>query len=180
MKRILFPLFLFIIFMFGCLTYETAEIRIIFNENSQNEGIIEVTYTNIESSEALLEDQQKDFNELIEHYQGDQFLLDQVSDGIYIKERELFEKNGKLIGKYSGIFRNLKFDNEELKTVNDEYIMLMDEDDEIVETNGKIVKSEKNIFISWPKTKKELYWKVKINGDPQTYSLVEMFREWKK
>lgn len=179
MKKILFPLIIFLVFIYGCLTYETAEIRIVFNENSGNEGIIEVIYTNIETGEALLKDQQKDFQELIEHFQGDQFLLDQISDGIYIKNRELFEKNGKLIGKYRGIFRNLKFDDEALKTANDEYIMLMDDSDEVIETNGKIVKSEKNVFISWPKTQKELYWKVKMQGEPQTFSLLEMFRDWK-
>ena len=181
MKRlIIFPLIIFLIFIYGCLTYETAEVRIVFNENSNNEGTIEITYTNLESGEALLKDQQKDFEELIKYYQGDQFLLDQMADDIYIKKRELFEKNGKLIGKYSGIFRNLKFDNEPLMTLNDEYIMVMDDDDEVAETNGKVVKSEKNVFISWPKTQKELYWKVKMKGEPQTYSLLEMFRKWKE
>ena len=180
MKRlIVFSLIILLVLIYGCLTYETAEVRIVFNENSNNEGIIEVTYTNIESSEALLKDQQEDFDDLIDYYQGDQFLLDQMADDIYIKKRQLFEKDGKIVGKYSGIFRNLKFDNEPLKTKNDEYIMLMDDSDEVVETNGKIIKSEKNVFLSWPKTQKELYWKVKMKGDHQTYSLLEMYREWK-
>lgn len=174
------PFIVLLIILCGCLTYETAEIRIVFNENSMNEGIIEVVYTDIESGEALLKDQIKDFEELIEHFQGDQFLLDQISDGIYIKKRELKEINGKLVGKYSGIFRNLSFDSEPLKTVNDEFIILMDEDDEVVDTNGKIIKSEKNVFISWPKTQTELYWKVKMKRSPQTTSLLDFFRKWKK
>ena len=172
--------FILLLLIFGCLTFETAEIRIKFNENSRTEGTIEITYTNIETGEALLKDQKHDFDELIEYYQGDSFLLDQLSDGIYIKERELKEENGKLIGKYKGIFRNFKFDNEPLKTMNDEFIMLMDKDDEVIETNGKIVKSEKNIFITWPKEQKELYWKLKMTGEPKTTSLLGMFREWKE
>ena len=83
------------------------------------------------------------------------------------------------IGKYIGIFRNLKFDNDPLKLVNDEFIVLIDESDELVETNGKIVKSEKNVFISWSKTQKELYWKLKMKREAHTTSLLEMFREWK-
>ena len=180
MKKLIqfFPI-VFLLFIFGCLTFETAEIRIVFNDNSQTEGTIEVTYSNIQTGEALLKDQVDDFNDLIEYYREDGFLLDQISDGIYIKKRDLFEENGKLVGKYIGIFRNLKFDNDPLKLVNDEFIVLMDESDELVETNGKIVKSEKNVFISWPKTQKELYWKLKMKREAHTTSLLEMFREWK-
>ena len=55
MKRlIVFPLIILFVFIYGCLTYETAEIRIVFNENSNNEGTIEVTYSNIESGEPLI------------------------------------------------------------------------------------------------------------------------------
>jgi hypothetical protein len=152
---------------------------LIFNENSTNEGTIEVIYTNIQSSESESEKQLEDFDILIKYFQDDQFLLDQLSDGIYVKDRKLFEHNGQLTGRYDGIFRNLKFDNEELKMANDEYIILIDDDHEIVETNGTIVKSEKNILISWPKTQKELYWKVKIKEKFQAYSLLKLFRNWK-
>ncbi len=181
MKKLMqfFPI-VFLLFIFSCLTFETAEFRIKFNENSMTDGTIEVIYSNIQTGEALLKDQQKDFKELVKHYQDDQFLLDQMTDGVYVKERELFEENGKLIGKYNGIFRNFKFDNDPLKLVNDEFILLMDADDEVVETNGKIIKSEKNIFISWPKDQKELYWKIKMTNDPKSTSLLDMFREWKE
>jgi hypothetical protein len=180
-KLILFFPIVFLLFIFGCLTFETAEFRIVFNENSITNGTIEVIYSKLESSEAMQNGQQKDFDELIRHYQGDQFLLDQMSDGVYIKNRELYEKNGILIGKYQGIFRNLILDNEPLKTNNDEFVLLIEsESNEIIETNGKIIKSEKNVFISWPKTQKELYWKSKMKGDPKTSSLLDMFREWKE
>ena len=52
-------------------TSNITHVRIVFNENSNNEGTIEVTYTNIETGEALLKDQQKDFQDLIDYYQGD-------------------------------------------------------------------------------------------------------------
>jgi hypothetical protein len=180
-KIIQFSPIVFLIFVLGCLTFKTVEFRIVFNENSHTDGTIEVIYNNIQSSEAELNGQQKDFDELIRHYQGDQFLLDQMSEGIYIKNRELFEKNGILTGKYSGIFRNIKMDNESLKSNNDEILLLINsESNEIIETNGKIIKSEKNVFISWPKAQKELYWKVKMKGNQQTASLVQMFQEWKE
>ncbi|MFC2088219.1 hypothetical protein ACFLSX_01330 [Calditrichota bacterium] len=179
-KLIFFTLIILVLIISGCLTYQTAEFRLRFNDNSRTEGTIEAVYYNIETSEVILKDQQQDFRELIEHYQGDKFLLDNISDGIYIKERELYEKNGILIGGYKGIFRNLKFDNEPLKFTNDEFMMIIDtENDDIIETNGKIIKSEKNIIITWPKDQKELYWKLKMTGDPTTYSLIDMFREWK-
>ena len=47
----------------------------------------------------LLFAQKKDFIELIELLFGDDFLLDNIEEGIYIKNRELYEKNGQLIAK---------------------------------------------------------------------------------
>ncbi len=181
MKKLVFIPIIILLIISGCLTYETAEIRITFNENSHTDGTIEVIYSNIRTSEAELTDQKKDFEELIGHYISDKFLLDNMADGVYVKERELFEKNGILIGKYSGIFRNFKFDNEPLKSSNEEYIILIDaESDGLVETNGKVVKSEKNIIISWPIDQKELYWKLKMTDGNEINPLVDMFRKWKE
>lgn len=182
MKNVIYySLIVIIIILSGCLTYQVAEIRLTFNENSRSEGKIEVVYYDIQSSEALLKDQQQDFRELIENYQSDKFLLDNMSDGVYIQKRELLEKNGILIGGYKGIFRNIKFDNEPLKYTNEEFMLLIDTDGkEVIDTNGEIVSSGKNIILTWPKDQKELYWKLKMKGEPETFSLLEMFREWKK
>ena len=181
MKKIL-PLLsiVFLIFIFGCLTFETIEIRIVFNENSSNQGKIDVIYSGIASTEEGLEKRQKDFEELIQLLEDDQFLLDQLTEGVYVKNRKLYEEHGKIIGKYSGIFANLKFDDNALKTANDEFLFMINRDQTVIETNGKIVKSDNNVFISWPMSQKELYWKVKMKGDSKTNSLLEMFRQWKE
>ncbi len=104
-----------------------------------------------------------------------------MDDGVYVKECELFEKNGILNGRYSCIYRYFKFDNELLRYSNEEDIILIEaESDGLEETNGKVVKSKKNIIISWQKNKKELYWKLKMTDGNEINPLVDMFRKWKE
>jgi hypothetical protein len=109
-------------------------------------------------------------------------LLDQVDEGIYVKKRELYEKEGKLIGIYSGIFQNLKIDDNDIKTRNDErYILLDIEPDMKIETNGKVYRSENNALLVWPLDKKKLKIKKTIlDYDNVGYPILEYFKNWKE
>ncbi|MEE9118392.1 MAG: hypothetical protein V3U02_07345, partial [Calditrichia bacterium] len=107
MKTLLFIfLFLIVIFVNSCLTYHMVEYTIEFADKFDS-GKITVTYTDIRSSETEEEKQKADFDELIQLYQEDKFLLDQVEEGVYVQERQLYEKDGAIIGSYSGIFQKV-------------------------------------------------------------------------
>jgi len=164
----------------SCLTYHIVEYTIDFTENF-NSGIITVTYTDIRSSETEVEKQKEDFDDLIELYRENLFLLDQLDEGIYVKERKLYEKDGLIIGKYSGIFQKLKIDDSELRVRNDErYILLDISETEKIETNGKIYRSENNALLVWPKDQKQLKIKKIIQDyDKKGYSIIEYYKIWK-
>jgi len=130
---------------------------------------------------------QKDFAELLEMYEGDNLLLDEAGRGVYVKERKLFEKNNRLHASYKGVFRNYAVDEgEELKVLQDTITITfkLDNDVEDVKTNGKLEKKENLITITWPKTEKEIYWKLIYsqdeNSDSPVYSLIDNYRSWKK
>jgi hypothetical protein len=182
MKKLIYPAILvsFIIFN-GCLTYQVAEYTIEY-ANDFNSGTITVTYTDIRSSEKEPEDQKKDFEELIELYQSDVFLLDQIDEGIYVKGRTLYEKDGKLIGGYTGIFQNIEIDNNPMKVRNDErYILLDISPTEKIETNGKVYRSENNALLVWPKDKTKLIIKKTVeNYDNVGFSILEYYKNWKQ
>ena len=122
MKTVKFTLLSFLLmFLSGCLTFDFWEVRIVFNEGSDQKGKIFITYSGLASDSDSLDKQENDFNEVIESYIEDDFLMDQVREGIYVKKRELFEKDGKLIFNYSGIFNG--FDpGPEIQIINDEYV----------------------------------------------------------
>jgi hypothetical protein len=115
--RILYILSLVILIftVSSCLTYRIAEYTIEFAEDF-NGGTITVKYTDIRSAEEEEEKQKEDFEELIRMYRDDKFLLDQVDEGVYVKDRQLYEQNGSLHAIYSGIFQKLKIDDSEFKT----------------------------------------------------------------
>jgi uncharacterized surface protein with fasciclin (FAS1) repeats len=177
--RLLFLAFS-IILMNGCLTYHVVEYTIDYADDF-NSGHFTVKYTDIRSSETEPEKQKKDFEELIEIYEDDMFLLDQIDEGIYVKDRQLYEKDGKIFGSYSGIFQSIKIDDNEMKVRNDErYILLDISPTEKIETNGKVYRSDNNALLVWPKDKKKLKIKKIVQDyDNLGYSILDYYTKWK-
>lgn len=181
MKIIFFTMIsLVVIFFSSCLTYRSIEYAIDFTDNF-NQGTVTVKLIDLGSSETVEEKQKKDFNELLEIYQDDIFLLDAANEGIYIKERKLYEEGGKLVGSYSGIFQKLEIDDNELKVRDGERYVLVDiSPSEDIESNGKVYRSENNALLVWPEDQKYLTFK-KINRDDKKvgYSLLDYYKNWK-
>jgi uncharacterized surface protein with fasciclin (FAS1) repeats len=180
-KITIFSMIIFIILLNGCLTYHVVEYTIDYADDF-NSGKFSVTYSDIRSSEGEEEKQEKDFDELIDLYQGDMFLLDQVDEGIYVKERKLSEKDGKIFGSYSGIFQKLRIDDNEMKVRNDErYILLDISQNENIETNGKVYRSENNALLVWPKDQKQLEIKKIVQDyDNVGHSILDYYKNWKQ
>ncbi len=199
MKRItFFILFSVLYFLSGCLGYRAVEWRIQFNDDFKG-GKVTVTFEDLTSeelnffppkdssavqkAERIRWQKKQDFKQLLETYQGDQFLLDGVDMGIYIKERRLYEKDGKLFGSFSGVFTNLKPDEEVFLKINKDAIIVTLQNDrnvERIETDGHKVVGEEETTITWPKTKHNIYWKVVLKKEkPElSHSLVDEFRLW--
>ena len=178
-KLIILPLLLFAFLLHGCLIYTTVKYEIEFNEDLKS-GIIKITYYNLRSSEEDVEKQENDFNDLLQMLIEDDFLLDSMEDGIYVKDRKLYEEDGKLVGYYSGIFRKLKIDSEELNESENERILTIDKDEnDKIETNGQVLESKDKFIITWPKDTRKLMFKISKTFDEKTYSLIDFYNKWK-
>lgn len=164
----------------GCLTFHSQEVIIHYADDFET-GEITVRFTDLRSDETVSEKQQEDFAALVNNLVSDEMLLDELENGIYVKTRRLYEENGVLNGEYVGIFRNLKLDDTELKTQNDERVLILEADDEVrIETNGRMVHTNGNIIISWPKDQQKLSWKLINSGYQQAHSLLKYYREWQQ
>ena len=174
---VLFTLLIFLLFQ-SCLTYRSIEYRIIYNDNF-DQGTIIINYNDIQSTEEKSEKQEEDFNDLIELLFGDEFLLDNVDEGIYVQDRKLWKEDGILKANFNGIFKNIKLDDSELKIENEERMLILKNDGDIYECNGKVLQTEKNVIMVWPKDQKELYWKqiIDLDEDP-TFPLIKYYEEW--
>ena len=164
----------------SCLTYRTVEFVADFGDNFNN-GEITVTYSDIRSSEKEPKKQLEDLNELFKIVQEDQFLLDHVDMGIYIKERHVYEKNGKFMGKFKGIFEKISLDDARLEVKGEERYILIDiDEDDIVETNGNLIKTKGKALLVWSKEQKIISYKITKTYDDPTYSITHLYRDWLK
>jgi len=171
----------------GCYFSETVETRIVLHEKGSPQATVLIEYGNISSGEDKLEDVKKDFAQLVKDWQGDQYLLDSADEGIVVKSRELLVRDNKLIGRVTGIMKDIG-DSYKLWDIDDEKIMLFDDADddyELVETNGTILRTEKNILIVWPEEATELHWTQRLSEQTRSESfeknrpvMVKMLQEY--
>jgi len=150
-----------LVFFSSCLTAERTEIRIRYDEKDVP---IEVTirYSGISSDEEKEVDLAKDFQRMLDSWLGDAQLVDWAKKGFAVRERKVFLEGGKLQGRevLVPVENDLSdwFD-EKLIVSNGERILVLDKDDgRIVDTNGKVVESEKNLFVVWPESAREIYF----------------------
>lgn len=179
-KYLTFLLLGILFFLHSCLTYRSVEYHITLNENF-DKGTISVNYNDILSSEKEITKQENDFKDLIDLLFGDDFLLDNVDEGIYVRDRKLWNDKGVLKANFTGIFKNIKFDDRELKVENGERMLILKNDGDTYACNGKLLQTEKNVIMVWPKDQRDLYWKqiTKLEDEP-TFPLISYYEKWKK
>jgi hypothetical protein len=147
----------------GCLASETTEYKITINEDGKSGTIISIM-RNIQSDESEDAKQAKDFDEAIRSWKGDDYLLERVHDGLYVKDRSLAIEDSVLVWKEKAIFSVLgdvfkhEFNNDTLKFV-------IKGDQSIVATNGIVVPGKDSIIVYWSiPASKEIFLKTKENN----------------
>ena len=159
MKKLLLFAIPLLLLINGCLTYEGSQ-GVIIPPKNNDAGKISIQYFNIASTDTLPNKIENDFEELIDIYSGDEFLLDQTDEGIYIKSRQLKLNGNQIDGGYSGIFKN--FSEMEGFSEDDKQIMFkIDNDFEVVSTNGKIAEIGEQRYIVWKRGTERMEWKFK-------------------
>lgn len=137
----------------GCLDVETYEVRILREQGDP--AVIIAEYVNIYSDAKTLSDAQDDFDELVKLWRGEEAVRDMKEHGIQAKSRELFIRDGKIIGRVTGIASSLAA--VENMAVNGSQILFKpDTDWVIVETNGRILKTAEGEVAAWPKEAADL------------------------
>lgn len=134
----------------GCLEWEEMEFRVLREGGEPSVIVMEVT--NIYSSETENQKIKEDFDELIRELLGDEAVSDADADGIQLKGRELFIRDGKIVYRQTGIINGV---NGEFQVRGSDITWAVGEHDEIAETNGKIVTPGSRVIV-WPKDAKEL------------------------
>jgi hypothetical protein len=140
------PLFL-AFFILGCLVSETTEFTISMNDDGKS-GTIVTVMRNIQSGEADGERQEKDFDEAIRAWKGDEYLLERMHDGLYVKDRNLSLEKSVLVWKETALFSDVSevFKRE---ITHDTLRFVIKDDQKIVATNGTVLSAKDSTVVFW-------------------------------
>lgn len=132
----------------GCLDFETYEVRILREQGDPAVMIAE--FINIYSHAETPSGSQEDFDQLVKFWRGEETLRDLKESGIQAKSRELFIRDGKIIGRLTGIASNLGA-VENISVDGSQILFKPDTGWVIVETNGRVLKTAEGEVAAWPK-----------------------------
>ena len=169
---------LLIIFIVGCIISEYDEYRIILNADGKS-GILYITKRNIQSDQINSVRQQEDFDNLIQDWKGDQYLLEKTKEGVYVKERKLTNEKGMLVWKEVAIFSDFHYLFRDMIT-NNKMRIGFGKEETVVATNGELVRTKDSTFVQWPLTMKKFELKIQKNNFKLTSNFEAKFRAYKR
>lgn len=179
-ERILayFCFLVFVLVFNGCLIYETVEYRVSLNPDGKS-GTVTVKYSNIESSSDEVSKQNEDFQELLDKWKGDKYLLERMNDGVYIKQRSLKLGNGVLVWQEVGIFSDVQKMKDGI-SFQDTTRISMGKDETVVATNGVVLMSKDSTVVVWPPHTRDFQIKIQNKDFNPTSHFADRFRKLKK
>lgn len=137
----------------GCLQSEDTEFRVLREGGEPSVFVVE--QTNFYSDETESPKVKEDFDRLLKDWLDDAAAKQAAEDGIQLKGRELFIRDGKIVLRQTGIIKDLNLNGNEFQVKGSDIVWTIDGNEEIVETNGKIITIGSRMIV-WPKDAKEL------------------------
>jgi hypothetical protein len=169
----------FALFFVGCLMCETTEYKITMNEDGKS-GTLVTIMRNVQSGESDQTKQQKDFEQAIQSWKGDEYLLQRLHEGMYVKDRELAIENNALVWKEKAIFSDLD-DIFKHNIKNDTLRFVVKGDQKIVSTNGVIQPARDSTVVVWVLApSKEIFIMTKENNFTPASDFAAVFRTYMK
>lgn len=167
------------LFFGGCLLCESTEYSITLNAEGKG-GTIVTVMRNIQSGETEPAKQQKDFEQAIQSWKGDDYLLERMHDGLYIKDRSLSIEDNVLVWREKGVFSDLaEVFKREIK--NDTLRLVIKGDQKIVATNGSVSPSNDSTVVVWSlDSTRQIYLKTKESDFHPTSDFAAKFKAYLK
>ena len=170
----------------GCLTVDNIKTTIDI-QDEKKPAVVTIRYEGFSSGEAKGEDVKKDFDYLIEEWKGDEYLLDRAEEGMVVRDRQLMIEGHEINGVMTGLVQDLD-DLYDIWEQNGERILMVEfdaDDFELTETNGSLIKTEKNRLIVWPAETKHMQWTMKRISKSESIEknkpiMLKMFKEYLK
>jgi hypothetical protein len=147
-----------VVVLVGCLISEYDENRITLNADGKS-GTISIIKRNIQSDRIDPVKQQEDFDNLLQDWKSDSYLLEKTKDSVYIKERKLSHERGRLVWKEVALFSDFHQLFRDV-IVGDMIRIGLGTEETITATNGELIRTKDSTIVQWPQKTKEFVLKV--------------------
>jgi hypothetical protein len=171
-----FTIFLLLAMTAGCIISEYDEYEIILNADGKS-GTIFITKYNLQSDRTDSIKQKEDFDDLIKDWKGDQYLLDKMKEGTYVKSRKLYLKKEKLVWKEKAIFSDIYQWAGDI-IANDTLRIGFGREETVTKTNGIMIQTRDSTIVQWPLKMKNFVLKIQRNNFDVKSDLSSMFKKY--
>jgi hypothetical protein len=140
---------LFALLFGGCLISEVDQYTLLIDKNGKT-GTLTVVRRNLQSDSEDSSQQRNDFQELIENRTSDKYLLTQLDQGFYVKERSLTMEKGTLVWKEKLLVSDISKVIPEYAKGSPIRMAIHDTSGVSIRTNGHFLLHNDSLVIEWP------------------------------
>jgi hypothetical protein len=178
LKKFSVPIMLLLAFaLSGCLINERDEYVLKINPDGKTGTLTFIKY-NIQSDASDTADQAKDFNDLISNWKSDQYLIDQMEQGAYVKERDVHLEDGKVVRREVSLLADVGNVLPHYREEDTTRFKCNPENGEIVSTNGTVIDMKDSLIVVWPPHTKEFVLRTKVKDFNPKSKFEEKFAEY--
>ena len=158
----------------GCVVSEEDDYTVTLNADHTS-GTLTVVRFNVQSDERDPVKQQEDFAELMKAWKSDAYLLEQTKEGVYVKERDLSARAGKLVWTETSLFADIgKLFTRDI--VADTLRLSIGKGESVLATNGIVVRTADTTIVKWPVTTKSYRLRIRHDDFQPTSDFAAEFR----
>jgi hypothetical protein len=163
----------------GCLISERDEYELKINPDGKT-GTLTITKYNMQSDGSDSAEQAKDFNDLIRNWKTDQYLIDQMKEGAYVKARDVSQEAGAVVWREVLLLANVENVLPHYTEGDSTRFKCDPENGEIVNTNGTVIDMKDSLIVVWPPHTKDFILKTKVKDFDAKSNFTQQFEEYLK
>ena len=171
--------FLSLLCFAGCLISEREEYTLKINPDGKTGTLTSVKY-NVQSGTGDSADEAKDFTDLINNWKSEQYLIDQVKQGTYIKDRSVKLEKGIVVWRETALIADVEKILPHYHPGDTTRFVINPEDNTISGTNGTVINMKDSTIIFWPPDTKLFTLRMKVKDFKASSKFEERFKAYLK
>jgi hypothetical protein len=163
----------------GCLVSEVEQYTLVINSDGRT-GVLTIVRRNIQSDSPDSAQQRKDFQELLDNRISDTYLLRQMEQGFYVKDRSLSFEKGVLVWKERLLVSDISKVIPDYRPGEPVHMAVHDTSNVSIRTNGRMTLQNDSLAIEWPAEATTLELKATKRNFTATSRFSALYQQYRK